>query len=191
MASKTLHTLSSHQFRMVGQATVTTGILAGHFFWFKWFLWLAFLCTSFPTFVFNFHSLIVFASLGASAGPSMVPMSSLALKSYQQKRIVKVNIQKKCSVWQDTTTNYLLFLTIRFSSFMFLNSTVLLLFIFFLLSILFLKFSWQNQLSLWFLSGTFSCLWARSSSRQSKKIIKTALLVSSLKGGLFAGMEPL
>lgn len=153
---------------MVRQATVTAGILAGHFLWFKWVLWLAFLCTSFPSFVFNFYSLIVFASLRASAGPSMVPMSPLALKSYQQKGIVKASIEKKCSVWQDTTTNYLLFLTIRFSSFMFLYSTVLLLFIFFLLFILFLKLSWQNQLSLWFLSGTFSRLWAGSKLTKQK-----------------------
>lgn len=81
-------TLVSHQFRMVGQATVTTGIL-----WEKWFFWFDFLHTTFFNSVFHFGRLVVLASLWASARPAMVPVAPLALKSYQQRGSVKINTQ--------------------------------------------------------------------------------------------------
>lgn len=74
---------------MVGQATVTTGIL-----WEKWFFWFAFLHTILFNFVFNFGLLVVLASLWASARPAMVPVAPLALKSYQQKGSVKIKTKK-------------------------------------------------------------------------------------------------
>jgi len=76
----------THQFGVVGQATVTAGVLAGNHLQFARFLGVApSLALPLSSFPLRLLSLVQFASLGANVGPSRAPMPPFPLRVERER----------------------------------------------------------------------------------------------------------
>lgn len=96
--------MSAHQFRMVWEATVSAGVLAGNLLRFtRFFLRVAhsflfvLVLSSFPPSVLHLLFLVGSASLWANVGPSRSSVSPFALKDTENK-VTKSNEQRNKQV---------------------------------------------------------------------------------------------